>query len=58
MDFMKTTNLAKTLEMPYVYSGTISSANHSAPRWVDESGKYEGKYKAILSLSNGVPPRR
>ena len=35
--------------MPYVYSGDISSANHGTPRWADESKKYEGKYKAILS---------
>ena len=41
--------LAKALDMPHVYSGDISSANHGAPRWVDESRKYEGKYKAILS---------
>ena len=43
------TRLAKALGMPHVYTGTISSANHGAPRWVDESGIYEGKYKAILS---------
>jgi len=41
------TRLAKALEMPYVYSGTVSSANHGAPRWIDE-GRWDVEGKKSL----------
>jgi len=47
--------IARRLGLAHVYVGSISSANHAAPRWGDVTGKYGGKFKSILSrwpLSN------
>jgi len=48
--------LAEALELGHVHVGTVSSANHKAPKWGDVTGNYGGKFKSILSrtpLSEG-----
>jgi len=41
--------LAEALELGHVNVGTVSSANHKAPKWGDVTGNYGGKFKSILS---------
>jgi len=41
--------LAEALELGHVHVGTVSSANHKAPKWGDVTGNYGGKFKSILS---------
>jgi endonuclease/exonuclease/phosphatase family metal-dependent hydrolase len=41
--------LADALDLDHVHVGTVSSANHKAPKWGDMTGDYGGKYKSILS---------
>ncbi len=41
--------VAKKLNLPYVYVGSLSSARHKAPRWGDITGNYGGKFKSVLS---------
>ena len=41
--------MAKALGLGHVVVGNSSSAGHKAPKWVDMSGDYNGKYKSILS---------
>lgn len=41
--------VADALELEYVHVGTVSSANHKAPKWADVTGNYGGKFKSILS---------
>ena len=48
--------MAEALDLDHVHVGTVSSANHKAPKWGDVTGDYGGKYKSILSrtpLSQG-----
>lgn len=48
--------MAEALGLGHVYVGTVSSANHKAPKWSDVTGQYGGKFKSILSrtpLSEG-----
>jgi endonuclease/exonuclease/phosphatase family metal-dependent hydrolase len=48
--------MADALGLEHVHVGSVSSANHRAPKWPDLTGNYGGKYKSILSrtpLSNG-----
>ena len=48
--------LAEALDLDHVHVGTVSSANHKAPKWGDVTGNYGGKFKSILSrtpLSEG-----
>ena len=41
--------VAEALDLGHVHVGTVSSANHKAPKWGDGSGNYGGKFKSILS---------
>jgi len=41
--------LAEALDLDHVHVGTVSSANHKAPKWGDVTGNYGGKFKSILS---------
>jgi len=41
--------VAEALELDHVHVGTVSSANHKAPKWGDVTGDYGGKFKSILS---------
>ena len=41
--------VAEALELEYVHVGTVSSANHKAPKWADVTGNYGGKFKSVLS---------
>ena len=41
--------LADALDLDHVEVGTVSSANHKAPKWGDPTGNYGGKFKSILS---------
>lgn len=48
--------LADALDLEHVHVGTVSSANHKAPKWGDMTGDYGGKFKSVLSrtpLSEG-----
>ena len=48
--------LADALDLEHVHVGTVSSANHKAPKWGDITGDYGGKFKSVLSrtpLSEG-----
>ena len=48
--------VAEKLGLKHVYVGSISSANHKAPRWGDVTKNYGGKFKSVLSrtpLTNG-----
>ena len=48
--------LAEALDLKHVHVGTVSSANHKAPKWGDVTGNYGGKFKSIISrtpLSEG-----
>lgn len=41
--------LAEKLDLDHVHVGTVSSANHKAPKWGDVTGNYGGKFKSVLS---------
>ena len=48
--------MAEALGLGHVHVGAVSSANHKAPKWLDLTGNYGGKFKSILSrtpLSEG-----
>ena len=48
--------MAEALGLKHVQVGTSSSAGHMAPKWLDLTGNYGGKFKSILSrtpLSEG-----